>query len=372
MKKKQNQLLFLLLPVGCLLLLLSGCGNESAENPGKNADNNRPFEPVKTDIFIGGQGGYHTYRIPALVLSTRQTLLAFCEGRKNNALDHGDIDMMLRRSFDLGKTWEPMQLVWEDGDNTVGNPSPVVDRITGTIWLLFCLNNNHVFVTRSEDEGATWSIPENITENVKLPYWGWYATGPGHGIQLAGGRLLIPCDHRILFARYSHVLYSDDHGETWKLGGSTNPRMDECMAVERADGSIYLTMRNNQYRNTRAFALSTNGGESWSSVQPEPTLVDPVCQASIARFTNRAPQGEYPLLFLNPASEKRENMTFRISYDGGETWPVGKRLQEGPAAYSDMAVLPDTTVTALYENGVNRLYEKITFARLGMEWIESE
>jgi sialidase-1 len=325
---------------------------------------------VFRDVYVGGEEGYNTYRIPAMVVTTDGTLLAFCEGRKLNSLDHGDIDLVLRRSPDGGDTWGPQQLVWEDGNHTIGNPAPVVDRETGTVLLAFTRDNLQVFVTRSEDDGATWSVPEDITRQVKPPGWGWYATGPGHGIQLAGGRLLVACDHRVWFTTYSHVIYSDDHGRTWALGGSADPGTDESLAVELADGSLYLTMRNSLFRNQRARALSTDAGLNWSPAQAEPALVDPLCQASILRLTSRAVQGRNRVLFANPASTKRERMTVRVSYDEAETWPLARVLYEGKAAYSDMAAWSDTAFGVLYENGVEMLYQRITFARLTLAWIE--
>src|SRR5438552_1926843 len=132
-----------------------------------------------------------------MIVTPRGTVLAICEGRKKSTSDSGNIDLVLRRSTDGGKTWEPLRVIIDDGDNTAGNPCPVVDRQTGTIWLPFCRNNREVLVTFSRDEGETWSKPENITSQVSEPRWTWYATGPGHGIQLRDGRLLVPCDHKL-------------------------------------------------------------------------------------------------------------------------------------------------------------------------------
>lgn len=329
---------------------------------------------VQTDLFVSGQEGYHTFRIPALAVTLQGTVLAFCEGRKNSSSDHGDIDLMLKRSRDGGHTWEPLQRVWDDGENTVGNPCPVVDRETGTVWLTFCWNNDRVFVTQSSDEGESWSSPMEITKAVKPPGWTWYATGPGHGLQLRSGRLLIPCDHRLATmgdVMFSHVFYSDDHGATWKLGGSLSENTDECMAAQMKNGSVYLNMRSYHGRNRRAYAWSDDGGETWSEVQLDETLVEPVCQASLIRFPDEQHPGRSVVLFANPASTKRERMTVRLSYDECRTWNAGRVLYEGPSAYSDLCVLPDLTIGGLYECGAEHPYEKITWTRFNLEWLEA-
>ncbi|MFW6163662.1 MAG: sialidase family protein, partial [Planctomycetota bacterium] len=180
--------------------------------------------PEVIDVYVGGRDGYHTYRIPALLATPEGTLLAFCEGRKDNARDHGDIDLMLKRSRDGGRTWGPQQVVYEEGGGakiTIGNPCPVVDEATGVIWLAFCRDNDDVLVTSSRDDGRTWATPTEITAAAKKRAWSWYATGPGVGIQLRRGphkgRLVIPCDHRIEGETrnyHSHVIFSDDHGKT--------------------------------------------------------------------------------------------------------------------------------------------------------------
>ena len=142
------------------------------------------------DLFVAGEGGYHTYRIPAMVVTTRGTLLVFCEGRKTSSTDDGDNDMLLRRSSDGGRSWSVIKLVHEEGGDalvTIGNACPVVDRSTGIVWLTMNRGNDRVLLTHSRDEGKTWALPTDITEMVKKPAWGWYATGPGVGIQLRHG-----------------------------------------------------------------------------------------------------------------------------------------------------------------------------------------
>jgi sialidase-1 len=350
-----------------LLCLGSSCEEDFTQ---RRSDTTQGGEPVKRVVFEGGERGYHTYRIPALVRSMQGTLLAFCEGRKNNILDHGDIDLVLRRSHDNGETWGPLQIVCDEGRNTIGNPSPVVDRSTGTVWLLFCRNNLNVLVTRSDDDGSTWAEPQDITRYVKPFTWAWYATGPGHGIQLSSGRLLVPCDHSEGLSMYSHVIYSDDHGMSWMLGGSADPKTDESMAVERTDGSVYLTMRNSLFKKMRAFTVSSDGGQTWQPVKPAPELIDPVCQASILRLAMQPHLGRDRICFLNPADELRRKLTIRVSYDDCNTWSVSRLLEEGPSGYSDMTLLADGRIGALYETGLLVYHERIVFRRLSTEWIE--
>ncbi len=351
----------------------------------------RGGDPYHIGVFIAGAEGYHTYRIPSLTVTPKGTLLAICEGRKTGRSDHGDLDLVQKRSTDGGTTWGPLELIHEEGGAekvTIGNPCPIVDRDTGTIWLPFCRNNDDVLITSSKDDGRTWARPRDITKSVKKEGWGWYATGPGVGIQISRGahrgRLVVPCDHRELAGgkstMFSHVFYSDDHGASWQLGASVDLHTDECQVVELEDGRLMINMRNYWGRTAkiaerggmRAVAWSDDGGRSWSKLRFEKALPEPVCQASYLRYSERSDGdgGRSRLLFSNPPSEtKRENMTVRLSYDEGETWPVAKRLYGGPSAYSSLAVLPDRTIGCLYESGRQGAYEWIRFARFSLGWL---
>jgi sialidase-1 len=339
------------------------------------------YEGHSLPLFVRGESGYHTYRIPALLTGSRGTLLAFAEARKNSGSDAGDIDLVLKRSVDLGKTWSAMQVIWSDGVNTIGNPCPVLDESTGKIWLPFCRNNRRVFVTCSADDGETWDTPREITSTTKLGTWGWYATGPGVGIQLkqgpSRGRMVIPCDfsdksgsNRIAG---SHVIYSDDHGETWKLGGLIAPGVNECQVVELADGRLLMNMRNaGSGQKTRALATSSDGGWTWSAITHDAALVEPICQASLLRYTHSAHQGKNRLVFSNPAStSSRTNLAVRLSYDEGRTWPVTRTLHFAASAYSCLAVLPDMSLGCLHEAGARSPYETITFTRFNLTWLTS-
>ena len=345
--------------------------------------------PIQNAVYVSGEGGYDTYRIPAVVVTRSGTVLAFCEGRVSGRGDSGDIDLLVKRSDDHGVTWSNHTVVWSDLDNTSGNPSPVVDSTTGIIWLLMTWNRGddkereiieqtsedtrRVYVTHSDDDGMTWAEPREITSLAKRPDWTWYATGPGAGIQLKQpgtfqGRLVIPCDHIEAGTKhyFSHVIYSDDHGATWKLGGRTpNPQVNECQVVELSDGRLMLNMRNyDRSKKSRQVAYSDNGGGRWTDQRFDTALAEPICQASIRRFSD----DPSVVLFSNPSSEStRENMTVRSSEDEGLNWTRELVLHPGPSAYSDLAVLGDGTIGCLYERGDDNPYETITFARFGIE-----
>ena len=342
-------------------------------------------------LFAAGKDGYHTYRIPALAVTRADTVLAFCEGRKDSWNDSGNIDLLVKRSTDQGKTWSARQVVWDDGPNTCGNPCVVVDRETGTIVLLSTWNRGddheagiiartskdgrRVFVTRSTDDGITWSKPREITGDVKQPDWTWYATGPGSGIQIEHGpnkgRLVIPCDHIEAESKhyYSHIIYSDDHGATWKLGGTTpHDQVNECAVVELTGGHLMLNMRNyDRSQHSRQTAISADGGITWRDQAHDPALIEPICQAAIARC--RWPHADHPgvIVFSNPASPKgRVNMTVRASSDDAKTWSQSMILFTGPSGYSDLAMLSNGNIACLYEAGGKNLAESIVFTRIDL------
>lgn len=341
-------------------------------------------------IWVSGEGGYHTYRIPAMVVTTEGTVLAFCEGRKNGRSDTGDIDLLVKRSTDNGRTWSEQVVIWDDGGNTCGNPAPVVDAKTGKVWLLSTWNRGddherqiingqsrdtrRIFVMSSSDDGLSWSAPKEITPAVKQPDWTWYATGPGSGIQVErgghAGRLVIACDHIEADTKhyYSHIVYSDDHGESWQLGGRTpEHQVNECEVVELVDGRLMLNMRNyDRSKKIRQRAFSRDGGITWEEQGFDATLIEPICQASIHRYQWPDEENESVILFSNPASRKRENMTVRASFDEGETWPKELTLHKGPSAYSDLAVLADGSAACLYEHGKEHPYEQIVLATFAL------
>ena len=350
-----------------------------------------PKPPLETDVYTSGTEGYHTFRIPAMVTSTEGTLLAFCEGRMGGGGDSGDIDIVLKRSTDGGKTWSELLVVADHEENTIGNPCPVVDRSTGRIWLPLTWNLGsdregqimagksedvrRVYITYSDDDGLTWAPIREISATTRRDHWRWYATGPGCGIQLARGeyegRLVIPANHSdhsdgSKHPYRSHVFFSDDHGRTWQLGGVLDEKTNESTIVELADGRLLDNMRSYHGEHRRAIATSADGGQTWSDVTLDETLIEPVCQANVLRYTFPEADGKSRILFANPASTGRQMMTVRVSYDEGQTWPVAKLVYAGSAAYSCMTVLADASIGLVYERDG---YRKITFARFDLPWL---
>jgi sialidase-1 len=356
--------------------------------------------PEKTALYYIGMPGYNRYRIPSLIVTKKGTLLAFCEGR--TAGDTGDIDTLVRRSEDGGETWSKYQVVWSDGGNTCGNPCPVVDQSTGRIYLLCTWNIGtdnesqiiswkskdvrHPYICYSDDDGKNWSKPVCISDTARLDDWRWYATGPGIGIQIKkgkyAGRLVIPCDHSYtetrddVFKRYnrygygSHVIYSNDHGSTWQISETITPGCNENQVVELSDGSLKMNMRNYEGQHCRAVSISKDSGESWSEITHDPTLIEPVCQASMITYNY---ENNNLILFSNPADQKsRIRMTVRLSFDDGRTWPVSRILHEGPAAYSCLTVLENGEIACFYEAGEKNPYESMLFEKFSLEWLTGQ
>ena len=363
-------------------------------------------EPLleKTEVFPPGFNGITRYRIPGIVVTTEGTVLAYCEARKNDSSDWGEIEVHLRRSTDGGRTWLPSQHIAHKADRiegnprkatggekeqTVNNPVAIVDRETGAIEFLYCVNYARCFSMRSTDDGLTWTAPVEITssfEPFRAKYdWKVIATGPGHGIQLKSGRLVVPIwlaygavgDHRPSAAA---TIYSDDHGKTWQAGDLCLPNEgdfgdpNETTITELSDGRVMLVSRSVSKANRKLVTTSPDGAKGWTTPVFHDQLWEPICMAGIVAH----PSKPGTLIYSNPhtlnlekdgtevpaGSGKRENLSIKLSRDDGKTWPINKTLEPGKSAYSDLAVLPDGTVLCLYERA-----DAITCARFNLEWI---
>jgi sialidase-1 len=363
-------------------------------------------EPLfeKTEVFPPRLNGIARYRIPGIVVTQKGTVLAYAEARKNSSSDWGEIEIHLRRSTDGGKTWENSQKIAHTGarlagnprkaeggerEQTVNNPVAIVDRETGAIEFLYCINYARCYSMRSIDDGLTWSAPVDITASFE-PFrakvdWKVIATGPGHGIQIKSGRLVVPIwlaygkegDHGPSAAA---SIFSDDHGKTWQAGDLCLPNEgdfgnpNETMITELSDGRVMLVSRSASKANRKIITTSPDGARNWTKPIFHEQLWEPICMASIAAH----PSKPGTLIFSNPHTlkldkdgkevpvgrGKRENLSIKLSHDDGKTWPVNKTLDPGPSAYSDLAVLSDGTVLCLYEGKAD-----VQVARFNLEWI---
>lgn len=352
----------------------------------------------RVTVFRNGEDGYPIYRIPAIVRAMDGTLLAFCEARTGG--DASQIDLVLKRSTDGGRSWGALLVVAGHEsfrsriresvrEITVGNPAPVVDLLDpdhpGRIWLPFTVENNLVFVTFSDDHGASWSEPTEITRDVKRSEWGWYATGPGHAIQLEWGthrgRLVVACDHRLGKSgedkgpNGAHVILSDDHGQTWRVGAVDDTYDDglnanETAVVELNDGRLYFNTRdqNGPARGTRGEAISADGGESflpsgqskWKWFRPSAGVLDPPVVECALLHPILPLNGHARKTFLfsgpdenGPSGGGRHDLRIRYSADEAMTWRDGPLLHIGPAAYSDLVQIKpgQPEIGALFEAG---------------------
>lgn len=352
--------------------------------------------------YRAGTEGYASFRIPALVRARSGALLAFAEGRRRSAADHGDIDLVLKRSTDGGRTWGPLQIVADNGTGTAGNPAPV--RLASGRLLLLQVHNaadatearirrgeigaaegRRVHLQHSDDDGATWSPPRDLTDQVKDPAWRWYATGPGHALRLRhgryAGRLVVPANHSVAPTTpgddgtgpgcdRGHTLLSDDDGATWRIGytdGGHHPSIapNETAAAELPDGTVYFTARNQaDVPWHRADARSGDGGTHLDApFRPQAGLPGPVCQGSALHL-----DGHDILLHCAPAHPGgRALLTVHHSRDHGLTWRPRYTVSGLPAGYSDLVRIDRAHIGLLHETGDFSAYSTITFRRIPVE-----
>lgn len=343
-------------------------------------------------VFKNGVDGYACYRIPAIIKAPDGSLLAFAEARKKDCNDFGDIDLVIKRSSNGGRSWGPLEILVDNHQHKAGDPAPVVDRYDpaypgGRIFLLYIngsasesdvLNRRgarEVLYITSTDNGSTWSAPENITLQVHKPNlpsfnpafhfaedWRTVANTPGHAMQFTNGkhrgRIYVAANHSAgpkpqnSYDNYrAHGFYSDDHGKTWTLTPDIPvPGGNESTAAELSDGSLLQNIRHqNKQGKYRILARSTSGGQTWDTSYISHELPEPVCEGSMISVVYRK---KYYLLFSNPKNQTaRKDMTITVSHDDGATWKQDMLVDAGNAAYSDLVQLKNGDIGILYERG---------------------
>ena len=399
-------------------LLFSSSGMDLPEEDNTNDESEEGFTDdgsiVNSVVYDSGTDNYIYYRIPAILETKNGSILAFSEARNTRAdfydgneskfsnvpcasssKDLGDIDLVVKRSLDGGHTWSDMIIVANDLLNTCGNPVPVISSQTGRIFLFWCWqqwpsslnsklfsslpdgNTRRVMYCYSDDDGKTWSEHFDLTSELKKSDWTWYATGPGHAIVKQyspnKGRIIIPANHRDVTNQlnYSHIVYSDDNGLTWKVGGSTDLGGNESTVVELTDGRLLLNMRiatSNIEGGCRAYCISEDGGISWGSLQRNIELIDPGCEGSINSYIDK--NGNQILLLSNAHhATSRSNICISTSRNSGFSWTTPFVVWSGRGAYSDIFIFSDGSVGVIYEKGYGKYgvanpNEQIAFIRI--------
>ncbi len=387
-------------------LRTSPASPETAAAIAQDRKSGTPFLEI-ADVLVGDRRAH--YRIPSLVVTPKGAVLVFANRRIDTVADEAqENDIVMSRSLDGGRTWEtPRDLFSREGwAATIG--TAIVDDSNGRIMLDYTRRPafDHVketerragdapeagrFLAISDDEGLTWRHEKPVVEPNPQGRTG-YTHGCGHGITLKlgkhKGRLVIPA---IMSARTTNdhyagsVIYSDDRGQTWKTGGTSDLGTDETCVAELADGALHLNSRIETGGplppNRRRWALSFDGGLTFPESGSDAILTEHFggCNGSVQRLPD-ADGGGNRLLFSNPAvlsavekaggaGDVRRWMTVRLSYDGGKTWPVARRIYRGMSAYSSLGVLPDGTILCGFERGVELPYERIAVARFNLPWL---
>lgn len=381
-----------------VILTATACKKGVADQPAADAERKAETEATQTHtyvkIFDGGSDGYHSFRIPSIVRTNDNTLLAFVEGRMSANKDYGNINVEYKRSTDNGSTWSSMLEVVGAGQGTWGNPTSVVDRTTGRIWVFMSWNSatknqggtdgydkidtwgdRKVYYSYSDDDGLSFSTPTDMTSTLLPANYKWDAMGPGVGIQTTNGTLVIPAIGR--------NIYSTDHGATWQYklipGGTSEGTIVELMdgrlmRNDRATSSVWETGKR------RWVSRGTIAG-TFSTFAPDDVLLDPACEGSIVRYTGSPDR----IMVLNSAStETRCKMRVRISYDGGVTWPISRKIydwltdaeafSQGKGGYSSMVKTADYTIGALIEINENtgdsgNSHRSIEFHKFNLPWM---
>ncbi len=347
--------------------------------------------PLKhVDVYTSGTDGYHTFRIPAIEAAADGSLVAFAEARKHNQADPGfgeqDIDLVLKRSTDGGKTWSAMKVIEDPGELwSAANPATIVDRSNGRLWVLYLrskpgrstntsrpgTDDMETIARYSDDHGVKWSEPIDLTKvarDFEDKRWRASVVGPGGAIQTRKGRLVAPVWQYEPYGVFA--MFSDDRGQTWRRGAvlSGDASGNECQLVELANGNLLLDIRQGKGPH-RWFTTSSDGGATWSASRPGVTVSRVAC--AIERYTLKsAGDDRNRIVWTGPKGPGRTNLVIKTSYDEGKTFVNERLIWDQAAAYSDLTILEDKSVGVLWERGEKKGYAFITFTRLTREFID--
>ena len=320
--------------------------------------------------------GVSCYRIPAIVTAPNGDVVAAIDERVENCADlngNKDINIVARRSSDNGKTWSEIETVIDFPiGQSASDPSMIVDRVTNEIFLFYNFmdleKENGIYylhVIKSDDNGKTWSKPEDITAQITKPEWhkDFKFITSGRGVQTRSGKLL----HTMVNLKNGlHLFGSDNHGKTWFFIDTPINPADESKVMEMADGTWMINSRV-YHKGLRIVHTSADEGKTWQTKE-EPQLTDPGNNASFIRYTDVADGYDKNRILFSNANDKKDriNLTVRISYDEGKTWSEGKTIYSGSAAYSSMTVLENGDIGLFFEK---EDYTENVFVSFSLEWL---
>lgn len=382
-----KRLWFIILALG---LALGSCNN--AKRPQQQEEVTCDSIRLRTVLYHPGDYESRNYRIPAIVTAKDGSLVVATDKRKYNDADlPEDIDILINRSTDGGRTWSEPYTLMEGQGVGKGYGDCALVRTNDDNGLLAAFvggcgfwqgrpeNPLRTYIARSYDNGQTWTEPKDITDEiygarcpneVSRTWWSAFFAS-GNGLLTSTGRIMFVLAVRDTeeWAACNYVVYSDDNGETWNISGRASQRGDEAKVVELLDGRILMSIR---HEGERWFNISDDGGITW---QPETSawsdLVATACNGDIIRCPST--EGNSVLLHSLPAPERRENVTVYVSYDEGKTWPVSKCIVPYASAYSSLCILPDNSI-GLYveESDGDTLGYSMVFYNFGLGWLETK
>lgn len=331
-----------------------------------------------TDLYVSGKGGYHSYRIPTMAQAADGTLLAFAEARKNSASDTGDIDIVVRRSADNGVSWSAMKILLDDGENTMGQPSPVLDRSTGNLILVYCRNNREMFAAMFDEKSNELRTPRNLTavsKSLDVPFTiTRMGAGPCAGIQSPSGRLIVPVWVNGTIRKSDEyragIIFSDDGGQAWKTGGvpPVSPEIagiNESAVALLPDGRLYMTQRTNEGKPYRSFSTSDDDGLTWTTTQRGKSIAPNMApiKAGLTAIVPRGKGSGSGILLSAPSGPGRRNLTVWYSPEGSQ-WRKLNTIHPHHSGYSELLQLANGDIALLSENGTKDYREQITFTRI--------
>lgn len=351
----------------------------------------------RTLLYSPGDYNSKNYRIPAVVTAHDGSIVVATDKRKNNQIDlPEDIDVLVNRSTDGGKTWSAPQAIAEGkgfgagfGDASLvktANENELLAIYIGGPGFFTSTPSvcQHVYVNKSHDNGQTWTEKTDITNQlygegcleVERRDWNAMFISSGAGVCMRDGTIAFVAVVREtisaeLDAISNYVIYSEDAGETWKLSTSCMANHgNEGKITELNDGTWLVSIRN-QRRGERYYNISTDRGKTWKGLKQWGELVEPGCNGDLYYYTSIVDGFDKNRILHSIPNNRnhRKNVSLFLSYDEGISWPIGKTICSTGAAYSSICSLPDGTIGVYIEENYEGEDFSMYFLNFSLDWL---